>query len=232
MQASPSLLLFLLQLLIGHAVANSAATCTSPISAEFNRYPECARSCMGCIDSNESFAHGCDINSGACCQGSNALAFIPLVYACVSTTCGGAGEAQNAWEKFMEHCARVGSPVDERDTPAGYEYSSVVVPATITTQTGTTAPSTPTTGTGSNGAGTNTGTPSTDSPSGSTTSPAPQQPASDGGSKSGLGTGEIVGVALGAVSAVAALIGLYFRWKHLRLAKKNVSAANPEDGKP
>ncbi|KAM7191231.1 hypothetical protein V8F20_009409 [Naviculisporaceae sp. PSN 640] len=159
---------------------------------------------------------------GACCQGQNALSYIPLVYGCISTSCDGT-QAQESWQEFLGHCARVGSPVDERDTPNGYEYVSVVFLTTAANTAQIGGPSLPTsgTGTGTNGDGTRTGSLSADSaPTGSTTTPPPEQAASDNSSKSGLGTGEIVGIALGAVSAFAALAGLYFRWKHLRLAKK------------
>ncbi|KAK5662122.1 hypothetical protein OQA88_8027 [Cercophora sp. LCS_1] len=102
--------------------AQSASTCVSPISVLYNAHPECARSCLGCTDSNESFAHACDIN-GACCQGYNALTFIPLVYGCVKTTCTEA-DAQASWEEFSRNCARRGFPVNEGDTPGGYEFVS------------------------------------------------------------------------------------------------------------
>ncbi|KAK0715368.1 hypothetical protein B0H67DRAFT_580535 [Lasiosphaeris hirsuta] len=204
--------------LIQAVTANSAATCTTEISALFNAHPECARSCLGCTDSNESFAHGCDINAG-CCQGYNALTFIPLVYGCVKTTCSDV-ERQMSWEEFMRNCARRGYPVSKEDTPGGYEFvsfSAATTTARPTTNVG-----------GSNGMPEVTGTGDPRSTDGETTGDprlpgglnqtnvgdVPSEP------KSGLSTSEIVGIALGSVSALAAVVGLVFRWRHLRLVKK------------
>lgn len=104
------------------ASANSATTCFTPISPLFASHPKCAQSCLGCLDSNESFAHACDIN-GDCCQGPKATAFIPLVYGCVKMACSST-DSQASWEEFLKNCARRGYPVSEQDTPSGYLYIS------------------------------------------------------------------------------------------------------------
>jgi len=101
-------------------MGNSTATCSTSLSTLYASHPQCAQSCLGCEDSNESFANGCDINGG-CCQGYNALTFIPLVYNCVKTTCL-AAEQQASWEEFLRNCASRGYSVSAADTPEGYSY--------------------------------------------------------------------------------------------------------------
>jgi hypothetical protein len=218
----------LLLALTSSAAANSAATCISPISTLYFSHPKCAQSCLGCIDSNESFAHACDINSN-CCQGSEALKFIPIVYGCVSSVCD-AAEAQKSWEEFLRNCRRNGYPVDEGDTPGGYVYvvggdGNGSKTTGVGTGTGTAVASAPPVKTADGGEGNGNGngaTPSGQSGGGGN--------AGSSGSSSGLGKAEIIGISLGAVSAVAAVVGLALRWKHLQIAKRNAAAIGPGEG--
>ncbi|KAK0624139.1 hypothetical protein B0T14DRAFT_602555 [Immersiella caudata] len=222
----------LLFALAAHTTANSAATCISPISTLYSSHPKCAQSCLGCIDSNESFAHACDINSN-CCQGPEALKFIPLVYGCVSSVCD-AVEAQKSWEVFLRNCRRQGYVVDERDTPGGYVY--VVGGGDEGLSTGTTATTASTTGTTSRGDGKGTATVTGALPgetaggSGNGGTVSGQDGNAGSSPSSGLGKGEIIGISLGAVSAVAAVVGLGLRWKHLQIAKRNAAAIGPGEG--
>ncbi|KAK4443125.1 hypothetical protein QBC34DRAFT_478490 [Podospora aff. communis PSN243] len=225
------------------AAANSAATCISAISALYFSHPKCAQSCLGCIDSNESFAHACDINSN-CCQGPEAIKFIPLVYGCVSTVCD-AAEAQKSWGEFLRNCRRNGYPVDEADTPGGYVYvvgsggggdgvKTGTTMGTLTAMTGTGAPPESTVGGSGSGSGSESGSGEVIGDA-SGNGAASGQTGGDGnagssGSSSGLGKGEIIGISLGAVSAVAAVVGLALRWKHLQIAKKNAAAIGPGEG--
>ncbi|KAM7212829.1 hypothetical protein V8F06_011775 [Rhypophila decipiens] len=224
---SSSLYLISLHLLLTHqATANSAATCITPISGRFSAHPECAQSCLGCTDSNESFAHVCELDS-SCCQGDTASLIIPLVYSCVKTTCS-ESEAQKSWEVFSVNCGRKGVPVDEADTPSGYLFVSPSNNSGTTTRTAGAVPG-PTSLSLPGGDQTGTITIST-SPTATIIPPAEKPGPNDGSSSSskGLGTGEIVGIALGAVSALAAVVGLGLRWKHLQLAKKNGTVIDAE----
>ncbi|KAK4215416.1 hypothetical protein QBC37DRAFT_458986 [Rhypophila decipiens] len=222
---SSSLYLISLHLLLTHrATANSAATCVTPISGRFSAHPECAQSCLGCTDSNESFAHVCELDS-SCCQGDTASLIIPLVYSCVKTTCS-ESEAQKSWEVFSVNCGRKGVPVDEADTPSGYLFVSASNNRGTTTRTTEAVPGTTSL---SGGDQPSTITIST-SPTAEIIPPAEKPGPNDGSSSTSkdLGTGEIVGIALGAVSALAAVIGLGLRWKHLQLAKKNGTVIDAE----
>ncbi|KAK0712599.1 hypothetical protein B0T26DRAFT_714730 [Lasiosphaeria miniovina] len=203
--------------------ANSAATCTTPISALYALHPECARSCLGCVDSNESFSHNCEIN-GNCCRGSTATTVIPLVYGCVETSCS-AADRQASWAEFLRNCANHGNPVSRADTPAGYSYINFDVttgadtPLSSGSTTGPQVPSTASSSTVGNGAA-------------SPTQTTIQTTNSDQrGSSSGLQKGEIIGIALGSVSALCAVVGLGLRWRHLRMEKKRGSAA-PKASEP
>lgn len=99
--------------------ANSAQTCLTPISALYSAHPACAQSCLGCEGSNESFAHGCDINS-TCCQGPDS-SYILLVYGCVKTVCS-VDDAAKSWNVFLKNCVGKGYPVGVENTPVDYVY--------------------------------------------------------------------------------------------------------------
>ncbi|KAM7191770.1 hypothetical protein V8F33_008737 [Rhypophila sp. PSN 637] len=221
---SSTLYLLSFYILTRQATANSAATCVTPISGRFSAHPTCAQSCLGCTDSNESFAHVCELDS-SCCQGETASLIIPLVYSCVKTTCS-ESEAQKSWEVFLNSCGRKGVPVLEADTPSGYSFVSAGNDRGRTTRTAEAAP-----GTTALQGSDQTSTIAISTSQTAAIIPPAEKPGPNDGSSSfskGLGTGEIVGIALGAVSALAAVIGLGLRCKHLQLAKKNGTATDAE----
>ena len=104
------------------ATASPAATtaCVTPIDPLFAFHSTCAQACLGCVDSNESFAHSCEL-AGDCCQGPKAVGLIPLVYGCVKRSCS-ATDAQASWEEFLKACAKNGHQVAQENTPSGYSY--------------------------------------------------------------------------------------------------------------
>ncbi|KAK3353741.1 hypothetical protein B0T25DRAFT_518741 [Lasiosphaeria hispida] len=106
----------------------------------------------------------------------------------------------------------MGFPVAAADTPVGYDETET---------RGTTSSGTSTTLQGGGTKTTFSHPQSTQTSSHPPSSETTQQPPTPNKTSSGLQKGEIIGISLGAVSALAAVVGLWLRWRHLQVAKQN-----------
>lgn len=97
-------------------------TCSAQCSTEpfCDNYPACSRDCMGGRDSSTSFYQTSGTDMFSMCAGMNRRAAIQAVFACVSGECS-SQDAQAAWNRFVDDCARKSYVVKWNLTPPGYQ---------------------------------------------------------------------------------------------------------------
>ncbi|KAK4211192.1 hypothetical protein QBC37DRAFT_427436 [Rhypophila decipiens] len=145
-----------------------------------------------------------------------------FVYTCISTRCGASDDISVATKLYDDYCTSNGFITTQNAPPSETEgappITSLATPGRITPPSnpsptsGSSPPAPKTTFTSSSG-----GTGEQKSNSGD-----------DGGGGTRLSGGELAGIIVGVVSAVATVIGVFFAWKTYKKSKDKGTSQTPE----
>lgn len=113
------LLLFLISALPLRKRGIVLACSSNDFNSIYDVYPSCAVACLACPDAEYEgdFYNSCDYPSGICCL-TQYRTVINATFTCVAQNCP--GQAQKAFNVFVDFCADKDVPLDPSVVPAGY----------------------------------------------------------------------------------------------------------------